>query len=168
MHRARDAETFQTAHYRTNAGRSASELTRFNNRADDVTVPLYPPGSWLNPQSRPDGSGPATAGRFAVALEGARFDRHHHEVDELWFISEGKAKILLEGREVYVQAGDVILSPAGPPHDIVEVYEPVSGFFSETGHPLGGRSGHLHDSESDAGGHDVPARPVPADFPLRD
>jgi mannose-6-phosphate isomerase-like protein (cupin superfamily) len=131
-------------------------------------MPIYPPGQWVNPESRPGSAGPATAGRFSIALEGARFDRHHHEVDELWFISSGKAKILLEGVESYVQDGDIVLAPAGTVHDIVEVYEPVHGFFSETGHPAGGRTGHRYEPESDAAGHDVPALPLPGDFPVRD
>ncbi|WP_223693264.1 cupin domain-containing protein [Leifsonia poae] len=128
-------------------------------------MPVFRPGSWLNPESRPDGCGTATAGRFAVPLAGGRFDRHFHDDDELWFFTAGKAKILLDGSEQYVQAGDIVLSPAGAPHDIVEVYEEVRGFFSETGHPVGGRVGHLHTSEEDAAGHVVPARPLPADFP---
>jgi mannose-6-phosphate isomerase-like protein (cupin superfamily) len=130
-------------------------------------MPIYPPGQWLNAESRPASAGPATAGRFSVPLAGARFDRHHHDVDEIWFVGSGSMKMLLEGSEEYVQAGDIVFSPAGLAHDIVEVYEPVTGFFSETGHPLGGRTGHLHESDADAAGHDVPAMPLPADFPVR-
>jgi mannose-6-phosphate isomerase-like protein (cupin superfamily) len=130
-------------------------------------MPIYSPGQWLNPETRPAWAGPATAGRFSVPLDGARFDRHHHDVDELWFVSAGKAKMLLDGAEQYVQAGDIVLSRAGVAHDIVEVYEAMTGFFSETGHPAGGRTDHLHDVGSDAAGHDVPARALPADFPVR-
>ena len=131
-------------------------------------MPVYETGSWLNPGNRPSGSGTATAGRFVVPLAGGRFDRHFHDDDELWFVIDGKAKILVDGAERYVQAGDIILSPAGLPHDIVEVYEPLRGFFTETGHPAGGRIGHLHETEADAAGHEVLALPLPGDFPVRD
>jgi mannose-6-phosphate isomerase-like protein (cupin superfamily) len=130
-------------------------------------VPVYEPGSWLNPENRPEGVGIATAGRFAVPVDGGRFDRHFHDDHELWFITEGKALIETDGERRYVQAGDIVLTEAGVTHDIVEVYETVRGFFTETGHPVGGRVGHLHASETDAAGHDVPALPLPADFPSR-
>ncbi|GAB2455406.1 hypothetical protein GCM10027029_16290 [Conyzicola lurida] len=83
----------------------------------------------------------------------------------MWFLWEGKAKILIEGEERYVQAGDIVLTRAGDTHDFVEVYETVRGFFTETGHPSGGRTGHLHHTETDAAGHAVPAAALPADFP---
>ena len=131
-------------------------------------MPVYATGEWLGPHNRSDGAGAVSAGRFAIPLDGGRFDRHFHDDDELWFIVEGKAKIVVAGVEHYVRAGDIVLNPAGQSHDVVEVYEALRGFFSETGHPLGGRSGHLHENEADAAGHDVPARPLPADFPMRD
>jgi mannose-6-phosphate isomerase-like protein (cupin superfamily) len=129
-------------------------------------MPVYPPGSWLRPESD-DASGQVAAGRFAVPFEGGRFDRHLHDDDEIWFVSNGKASIVVDGREQYVQAGDIVLHPAGTVHDVVAVYEPLAGFFSETGHPTGGRSGHRHADPADADGHDVPGLPLPADFPTR-
>ena len=128
-------------------------------------MPVFPTGTWLNPDNRPEWAQIATIGRFAIGLEGGRFDQHFHDDHEIWFIREGKAKILTDGEERYVQSGDIILTQAGDTHDFLEVYEPVTGFFTETGHPAGGRVGHLHASDADAAGHDVPARPLPADFP---
>lgn len=131
-------------------------------------MPVIPPGSWLNPADRPEWAAQiATIGRFAIPVDGGRFDRHFHDDHEVWMLWEGRAKIFIEGRERYVQAGDIILTEAGDTHDFVEVYETVRGFFTETGHPSGGRVGHLHHSEADAAGHAVPASPLPADFPER-
>ncbi|MBO0985199.1 AraC family ligand binding domain-containing protein [Rathayibacter sp. SD072] len=130
-------------------------------------MPVYEPGTWLHPGDRPDWCAVGTIGRFAVGLEGGRFDRHHHDDHEVWFFAEGKGRILVDGAERYVQAGDIVLTQAGDVHDIVAVYEPLRGFFTETGLPAGGRTGHLHADDADAAGHDVPALPLPADFPLR-
>jgi mannose-6-phosphate isomerase-like protein (cupin superfamily) len=116
----------------------------------------------------PAAAGAVAAGRFTVPFGGGRFDRHHHDDDEIWFIAAGRALVLVDGAERYVQAGDIVLHRAGTVHDIVAVYEPLSGFFSETGHPAGGRTGHQHDDPADAAGHEVPALAVPDDFPTRD
>jgi mannose-6-phosphate isomerase-like protein (cupin superfamily) len=125
-------------------------------------VPVIEPGSWLNPENRPDWCEIGTIGRFTVATEGGRFERHHHDDQEIWMVAEGKGKIFVDGADRYVQAGDIVLTRAGDIHDIVEVYETLHGFFTETGLPQGGRTGHL-----DGVMHDVPALPVPADFPIR-
>ena len=121
-------------------------------------MPVIEPGSWLHPETRPDWSGIGSIGRFAVATEGGRFERHRHHVEEVWMIWEGKGKIVVDGAERYVQAGDIVLTRAGDTHDIVEVYETLRGFFIETGL----EAGHV-----DGEAHDVPALPLPADFPLR-
>ncbi len=94
-------------------------------------MPVYEPGRWINPDDRPDWCGISGAGRFAVPLEGGRFERHRHDDHELWFITEGKARIEVDGALRYVQSGDIVLTRAGEFHDVVEVYEPVKGFFAE-------------------------------------
>ncbi len=125
-------------------------------------MPIIEPGSWLHAETRPDWTSFTTAGRFAIPLEGGRFERHHHDEDELWFIIEGKGRILVDGAERYVQAGDIVLTQRGDAHDFLEVYESVRGFFTSAGLADGGRSGHI-----DGIAHDVPAQPLPDDFPLR-
>ena len=125
-------------------------------------MPIIEPGSWLNPENKPAWSAFTSAGRFAIPLEGGRFERHHHDEEELWFITEGKARVLVDGVSQYVQAGDIVLTQRGDVHDFVEVYEPVRGFFVTAGVEAGGRSGHI-----DGVAHDVAVASVPADFPTR-
>lgn len=125
-------------------------------------MPVIQPGSWLNPENRPPWCEIGSVGRFVVPTEGGRFERHRHDDHEVWLISEGKGKIFVDGHDCYVQAGDIVLTRARDVHDVVEVYETLRGFFVESGHPAGGRIGHL-----DGVPHDVPALPLPADFPER-
>lgn len=118
-------------------------------------MPILGPGRWVNPA---DGS-PYAAGRFRI-VGGGRFDRHLHDDDEVWLISDGAATILLEGAEHVIHAGDIVRIPAGTVHDILAVHPEVAGFFVETGHPAP-VSGHRHERPEDAGGHEVPSTPEP-------
>lgn len=130
-------------------------------------MPIYPTDDWLNETNRPEWCATTSAGRFTIPLVGARFDRHFHDEDEFWMISDGKAKIAVDDDERYVQAGDIVLTRAGDSHDFLEVYEEVRGFFVETGHPKIGPIVHQHASAEDAAGHDVLGLPLPEDFPVR-
>ncbi|MER7273888.1 AraC family ligand binding domain-containing protein [Dactylosporangium sp. NPDC000244] len=127
-------------------------------------MPIYTPSEWLNDATRPSAASFGSAGRFAVPLHGGRFDRHFHDTSELWFVAEGRAKILVDGAERYVQSGDIVLTLPADEHDFIEVYETVRGFFVES---AGGRGGHRHTDPGLAAGHDVLTRPLPGDFPAR-
>ena len=116
-------------------------------------MPIYPPGTWVNPETRPDGSAVAGAGRIRLAA-GGRFDRHHHDGEELWFIASGRALIEIAGEERIAAAGDIVLLPAGLAHDIRAVDGELTGFFVEL-QTASGRSGHLHADPADAEGHPV-------------
>lgn len=114
--------------------------------------------------NRPDWCRVTAAGMFRL-LGSGRFDRHFHDCNEYWLITRGKAKVFSEGQPYYVRAGDILCTRAGDEHDILEIYEPLEGFYFEDATPPGGRTGHLHRTPADAKGHDVPMLPVPADFP---
>ena len=115
--------------------------------------------------NRPVWSGVTSAGVFRVPLEGGRFDCHYHDCHEYWLIFKGKAKVVTEGEEFYVKPGDIVCTKAGDEHDMTEVYEEIEAFYFEDATPEGGRTGHLHRDDEKAKGHDVPALPLPADFP---
>ena len=90
----------------------------------------------------------------------ANFDLHYHDADEIWFIIEGRARILTEGIEHEVNAGDMVCTGMGDEHHILEVYEDLFGFFQEGELEGLKRRGHLH---RDTDGVPVPQRrPVAA------
>jgi mannose-6-phosphate isomerase-like protein (cupin superfamily) len=142
------------------------QLDTFQVARDDCGMPLYASGQWLGPHNRPNWSSLNAVGRFAVPREGGRFERHLHADDELWFITAGKARVLVGAEELDVQAGDIVLTRGGDLHDVIAVYEDLAGFFAETGSPAG-EFGHRYLDPADASGHDVPALPLPAGFPVR-
>jgi mannose-6-phosphate isomerase-like protein (cupin superfamily) len=115
--------------------------------------------------NRPEWSGVTSAGIFWVATHGGRFDCHYHDCNEYWLVYKGKAKVRTEGEAFYVKKGDIVCTKAGDEHDVLEVYEDLEAFWFEDATPEGGRIGHLHQDEAKAKGHEVPALPVPSDFP---
>lgn len=119
----------------------------------------------LDARTRPAWSTVTSAGSFRIARDGGQFDCHYHDCDEYWLIYQGKAKVMSEGREHYVMAGDILCIRAGDEHDVLEVYEDIEAFWFELETPAGGRLGHLHRDEDRAKGHPVKGLPVPADFP---
>ena len=119
----------------------------------------------MNAGHRPDWCAMTAAGVFGVKRDGQRFDCHFHDCHEYWLIYKGKAKVLTEGKEYYVQPGDIVCTKTGDEHDFLEVYEDVAAFWFEDATPEGGRIGHLHRDEVKAKGHDVPMKPIPEDFP---
>src|SRR5262245_55409993 len=58
--------------------------------------------------NRPAWSGVTSAGVFRVPTTGGKFDRHYHDCNEYWLVFRGKAKVLSEGVEFYVQPGDIV------------------------------------------------------------
>ena len=95
-------------------------------------------------------------GWFSLAKAGFRFDRHFHDCDEYWSISEGRARIAVGDEESDVGPGDLICTPAGVEHDVVGAYtDDVVLLFVEEAMPPGGTAGHRH-RDPDSAWHDVP------------
>jgi mannose-6-phosphate isomerase-like protein (cupin superfamily) len=118
----------------------------------------------MNSKNRPSWS-TCTSAAVLKGVNSGHFDRHYHDCNEYWLICKGKAKVWIDGKTYYVKDGDVVCLKAGLEHDILELYEPLVGYHFEDATPPGGHEGHLHKTDADAKGHDVPMLPVPADFP---
>jgi mannose-6-phosphate isomerase-like protein (cupin superfamily) len=118
----------------------------------------------MSSKNRPSWS-TCTSAAVLKGVNSGHFDRHFHDCNEYWLICKGKAKVWIDGQNYYVKDGDIVCIKAGLEHDILELYEPLVGYHFEDETPAGGRTGHLHKTEADARGHDVPMLPLPADFP---
>ncbi|MGZ8591164.1 MAG: cupin domain-containing protein [Actinomycetota bacterium] len=118
----------------------------------------------MGSDDRPDWCTVVGMGAFRIR-PGAIFDRHFHDSPEYWLFYEGKGKVTVGDEAYYVQAGDVVCTPAGSAHDMVEIYEELEGFYLEEAIAEGGTIGHRHGDEGDAQGHAVPLAPLPGDFP---
>ena len=103
---------------------------------------------------RPAWSDVTSTGTFRID-PGQTFDRHYHDCDEYWFIREGRAVIEIDDERYEVEAGDIVCTEIGREHDVLQVLEPVTGFWFEAVLKPGGRAGHLHRSPERAGGHTV-------------
>lgn len=119
----------------------------------------------ISSENRPAWCAVTSAGIFRVTMQDGRFDCHYHDCDEYWLLYAGKGKVISEGKESYVKAGDIICTKAGDEHDFLEVYEDIEAFWFEDATPPGGRIGHLHYDDEKASGHPVSALPLPEDFP---
>ena len=51
------------------------------------------------------------------------FGPHQHEGEEFWYILEGEGILLLEGQEIPVEEGDLVLLPAWKEHGLKSAEE---------------------------------------------
>lgn len=66
-----------------------------------------------------------TVARIFLA-EGAVVPEHHHPTEQLSIIESGKMRFLVDGREVTVAAGEMLLIPVNAPHSGVALEETVA------------------------------------------
>lgn len=52
-------------------------------------------------------------------VKGAVVPEHHHESEQLSYILEGALRFTLDGREIVVRAGEVLVIPSHAPHSAV-------------------------------------------------
>ena len=84
-------------------------------------------------------------GRFK---SGEECDYHYHDCDEYWFILEGRAKVIEDGVEYEVEAGDCVFTPMGSEHKIIAITDCVE-FWCELEYRGKKRQGHLHRGDDD-------------------
>jgi quercetin dioxygenase-like cupin family protein len=72
-------------------------------------------------------------------------DKHYHDCDEAWLVLSGKARVLSEGKEYVVSAGDVVWTRMGDEHQLLEIIEPTYGVaWMENALRGRKRPGHLY------------------------
>ena len=114
----------------------------------------------LDAANRPAGCPASSAGQFVIRADGtARFDRHYHDFGEFWLVAAGHGTLAVGYRQHLVQPGDILYTPAGVEHDIVDVTDELRIFWLSAPIPDGGSGAHLHRSPDLAIKHLVPARP---------
>jgi len=99
---------------------------------------------------KPDWLQASAFGLFRVE-KGGEIELHYHDADEVWFIVEGRARVVSEGREYEIGPGDLLCTGMGDEHGTIEVYEDILGFYLEGELEGLRRRGHLHRDE-----HGVP------------
>jgi mannose-6-phosphate isomerase-like protein (cupin superfamily) len=94
---------------------------------------------------KPDWLKASAFGIFRVPKgDPAAFDLHYHDADEIWYIVEGRARIMTEGVEHDVGPGDLVCTGMGDEHHVLAVHEDLVGFFMEGELEGLRRPGHLH------------------------
>ncbi|MFE3198510.1 DegT/DnrJ/EryC1/StrS family aminotransferase [Embleya sp. NPDC059237] len=120
----------------------------------------------LTQDNRPQGCPASSAGQFVIRADGtARFDRHHHNFAEFWFIASGSGTLAVAGVHHEVGPGDIVYTPAGHDHDIIDVAEELRIFWLSAELPSGSTGAHLHADPQDAEKHQVPVRERVTDAP---
>ncbi len=101
-------------------------------------------------QDRPDMPQISTWGLFDGGKPGAsRVELHFHDCDEWWVFTRGRALISTEGERHEVGPGDMVFTPMGEEHEVIEVFEELEGIWWEGPHRGRKRFGHLHHPEDD-------------------
>lgn len=96
-------------------------------------------------REKPDWLKASAFGIFRVPTGNpAAFDLHYHDADEIWYIIEGRARIMTEGVEYDVGPGDLVCTGMGDEHHVLAVQEDLLGFFMEGELEGLRRPGHLH------------------------
>jgi mannose-6-phosphate isomerase-like protein (cupin superfamily) len=103
---------------------------------------------------KPDWLKASAFGLFRVP-KGGEVELHYHDADEIWFIVEGRARVVSEGQEYEIGPGDLLCTGMGDEHGTVAVHEDLVGFFLETDLEGLKRKGHLHREEH---GEPIPQR----------
>jgi len=112
----------------------------------------------LDHGNRPDGCPASSAGLFVIRADGtARFDRHYHDMGEFWLIATGTGTVAVGEDHYRVGAGDIVYTPAGVEHDIIDVTTELRIFWLSSPVPTGGSGAHLHRSPDLTDKHPVPA-----------
>jgi mannose-6-phosphate isomerase-like protein (cupin superfamily) len=114
----------------------------------------------LDAANRPDGCPASSAGQFVIRADGtARFDRHYHDFGEFWLVAAGYGTVRVGEHDHQVQPGDIIYTPGGVEHDILDVSDELRIFWLSAPVADDASSAHLHRTPDLAVKHLVALRP---------
>ena len=73
--------------------------------------------------SRPQWCKFSNCGLYKLSKGKGEEDYHYHDCDEYFILTEGKARLLLEGKEYDIASGDCVCIPMGGKHQILKALE---------------------------------------------
>ena len=77
--------------------------------------------------------------------KGMTIELHFHDAEEYWFVQKGKARIITDGNEYFIEPGGVVCTHMGEEHALLEVVEaPYRQIWIQCALRDGKRQGHLH------------------------
>jgi predicted dehydrogenase/mannose-6-phosphate isomerase-like protein (cupin superfamily) len=85
----------------------------------------------------------SACGPYRLAAGEGEEDYHYHDCDEYIIVTQGRARLLLEGREYEVESGHCVCIPQGGKHRILEALEDLSLLWIYDELKGEGRSGHI-------------------------
>ena len=76
--------------------------------------------------------------------ESPNVELHYHDCNEYYFVIEGKIRVREEDNEYILEAGDVLCTPMGFQHSLLEFLEDSTILWLEDELKGQKRTGHLH------------------------
>ncbi len=96
-------------------------------------------------KTKPDGCKLTAYGiHRAMKGEPPGVELHYHDCDEYYFVIEGKIRVQEDEQEYILQAGDVLCTPMGQQHSLLEFLEDSTILWLEDELKGQKRTGHLH------------------------
>jgi len=91
----------------------------------------------------------STFGLFHGKRTDPLVELHFHDCDEWWIFTRGRGLIRTEGEVHEVGPGDMVYTPMGQEHEVIEVHEDLEGVWFEGERRGRKRRGHLHHPDDD-------------------
>ncbi|MCF7808320.1 MAG: cupin domain-containing protein [Candidatus Marinimicrobia bacterium] len=124
-------------------------IDRYQIHTDYDSIIVVAGGIWDDPAGSSGvftmlpSKAPENTGDPSEYNRNTRFDRHFHDCDEYWIITQGNCVAEIDGVLCALTPGNCLYIPKGVSHDLLRVPKMVSGVYIETSMKGQRRSGHL-------------------------